>query len=140
MYELMRLLENPMMEAFGWPLLHFFWQKTFIALLASTILLAMKNASAQTRYIAPCGVLGAMVACPVITWFWVAMGIDPGKVEKVALEHIGSHAELSLNGLTGTESSVDRTGIDINDPNSRRASHCEKLSISCHRFSANGPE
>ena len=52
----------------GWTLVHFVWQATFIALLASFLRRCLYRASARVRYLTLCVMLIAMAASPVVTF------------------------------------------------------------------------
>lgn len=58
------------MHSLGWALLHFIWQGTAIAALASVLMASCRRAS--TRYALAVGALAIMSAAPVVTLFSLA--------------------------------------------------------------------
>src|SRR5258706_1936137 len=56
------------MRAAGWGLLHFLWQGTALAALATVAMAPFRKASA--RYVVAVGVLLIMLAAPVATFFY----------------------------------------------------------------------
>lgn len=60
-------LRHPFVETLGWALLHFVWQGAFVALLVCIVLLLMRRASANARYLVACGGLLVMAALPAVT-------------------------------------------------------------------------
>lgn len=61
-------MTTPMLEAFGWTLLHFLWQGTLIALVLAAALWLLRNASPQTRYVLCCAAMVLSLVVVVITW------------------------------------------------------------------------
>lgn len=61
-------LELPLAYGLGWALLHFLWQGALIALLLTAALPVLR--APQTRYVAACSAMIAMVAAFVTTWAW----------------------------------------------------------------------
>ena len=61
------ILRHPFVETLGWALLHFVWQGAFVALLVCVVLLLMRRASANARYLVACGGLLVMAALPAVT-------------------------------------------------------------------------
>lgn len=59
-------------ELIGTTLIHFIWQGALLMGIAMALLIALKNATSQAKYIALCGVLVAMALAPVITAVIVA--------------------------------------------------------------------
>jgi beta-lactamase regulating signal transducer with metallopeptidase domain len=62
-------LSPPVLFALGWALLHFLWQGAAIAALAAAVLQTCRQA--QARYLIGLGALAAMLAAPVITFFFL---------------------------------------------------------------------
>ena len=61
-------LSPELMRPAGWALLHFLWQGTALAALAAVVMAFFRRASA--RYLAAVSVLVAMLAAPVVTFFY----------------------------------------------------------------------
>src|SRR6267378_7750859 len=61
-------LSPDVMRPAGWALLHFLWQGTALAALATVAIAPLRKASA--RYVVAVGVLLMMVAAPVATFFY----------------------------------------------------------------------
>ena len=60
-------LRHPFVEKLGWALLHFVWQGAVVAVLFGIVLLLMRRASANSRYLVACGGLVVMAALPAVT-------------------------------------------------------------------------
>ena len=60
-------LRHPFVERLGWSLLHFVWQGACVALVVCIVLLLMRRASANARYLVACGGLLVMAALPAVT-------------------------------------------------------------------------
>jgi len=69
---LMALLQQPLMTALGWALLHFLWQGVLIALLLAAAIAALHSAGPRARYTLACGALILMVISAAGTFFWLA--------------------------------------------------------------------
>ena len=67
MTTLNRLLENPAAERLAHVHLHFLWQGLVVAIVAWLLLVAMRRASADARYVSLVILLGVLAACPVAT-------------------------------------------------------------------------
>jgi beta-lactamase regulating signal transducer with metallopeptidase domain len=81
----MNLLYEQCMPRLGWALVHFIWQGAAVGLLAVGLLLLLRRASAQARYVAACAALAAMLAAPVVT----AMLVDvPAPAPAAALHEV----------------------------------------------------
>ncbi len=62
------VLNHPVMETLGWVLLHSVWQAVAIAIVLFFILLALRRASANARYLCSCTALLGTVLLPAITY------------------------------------------------------------------------
>ncbi len=58
----------------GWTLVHFVWQGALIALAAAVTLRLLASTRPQIRYVVACVALGAMLAAPVLTAFFLTGG------------------------------------------------------------------
>jgi RND family efflux transporter MFP subunit len=72
MSALHEMLSWPAVQRLGWIVVSFLWQGTVVAAALAVALLALRRASANTRYVAACAALALMVACPLATWGWLA--------------------------------------------------------------------
>lgn len=63
----MNWLDTPLAAALARALMHFVWEAALIAALLFVMLLALRNAAAQSRYLAACAAMLAMVASFVVT-------------------------------------------------------------------------
>lgn len=61
-------LDGPVASRLGWTLLHSLWQGAVAALLFAVVRLALRRASAQSRYLSGCCALMLMAAIPVVTF------------------------------------------------------------------------
>jgi beta-lactamase regulating signal transducer with metallopeptidase domain/peroxiredoxin len=69
MTALMRSLPWPLVDRFGWALVHFLWQGIAIAAVLALVFRLLRNRSANTRYLAAWGALVLMAACvPLTAW------------------------------------------------------------------------
>ena len=74
----MSLFPQPhVVDAIGESLLHFLWQGLLIGALLELVLVALRDASSDVRYLARCGALAAMAAAPLITFWLVLEGGQP---------------------------------------------------------------
>jgi beta-lactamase regulating signal transducer with metallopeptidase domain len=64
---LSELLEQPVLQALGWSLVHFLWQGTLLVLVVRALLLMLPSASARARYALACAGLIGMAILPVTT-------------------------------------------------------------------------
>jgi beta-lactamase regulating signal transducer with metallopeptidase domain len=60
----------------GWALVHFLWQGAAVALLLAALLRALRQRSAQARWLAACAALGLMVLAPAMTAMVVTVTPD----------------------------------------------------------------
>ena len=63
---------NDAIEVLGWTLLHFVWQGLAAAVLLAALLLVLRRATAQTKYLVTCGVFATMAVAPLATSAWLA--------------------------------------------------------------------
>jgi hypothetical protein len=63
----MNWLDTSVTSALGRALLHFIWEGALIAALLGVMLVALRRASAQARYLAACAAMLAMIASFVVT-------------------------------------------------------------------------
>jgi beta-lactamase regulating signal transducer with metallopeptidase domain len=63
----LQTLNHPFVETLGWSLIHFLWQGILVAMLAASLLAALKNASASARYVVACFAFVLMAIAPVAT-------------------------------------------------------------------------
>jgi beta-lactamase regulating signal transducer with metallopeptidase domain len=71
MLQTIHTLSQPLVESLGWSLVHFLWQGLVLANVLLFLLFFLRRRSANARYLAACGVLLAMAACPVATFAWI---------------------------------------------------------------------
>jgi beta-lactamase regulating signal transducer with metallopeptidase domain len=71
MLRAVHFLSQPLVESLGWSLVHFLWQGLVLANVLLFLLFFLRRRSANARYLAACGVLLAMAACPVATFAWI---------------------------------------------------------------------
>src|SRR5258705_7168549 len=67
------LLQQPLIMALGWALLHFLWQGVLIAMLLGGVNLLLRRAGAGVRYAAACAAMLAMLAAGVGTFLWLVI-------------------------------------------------------------------
>ena len=61
------LLDEPVVQAVGWALLHFIWQGTLIAAIAAIALRTLRDSAADVRYVVAAVALSLMATMPVVT-------------------------------------------------------------------------
>lgn len=61
--------QMPLVERMGWVLVHSLWQGAAIGLLCALVLLVLRGASPNARYLAACAALALTAAAPVATFF-----------------------------------------------------------------------
>ena len=64
----------PVVAALGWTLIHFLWQGAIAALLLAIFKAALKNHTANLRYLASCAAMLVMLALPLVTFVSVSSG------------------------------------------------------------------
>jgi beta-lactamase regulating signal transducer with metallopeptidase domain len=82
----------------GWTLVSFLWQGAVIGVVAAVALHLARRATATTRYVIGCAALGAMLAMPVITAWWLQ---SPDRTGRIAV------VERALPGAA-----FDASGLD----------------------------
>ena len=65
-------MPHDVIETLGWTLLHFVWQGIAAAVLLAALLLMLRRATAQTKYLVTCGVFAMMAVAPLATSAWLA--------------------------------------------------------------------
>src|SRR5439155_22842384 len=65
----------PVVAALGWTLIHFIWQGAIVALFLAIVKAALKNRTANLRYLASCVALLLMFALPLITFVTLSSGV-----------------------------------------------------------------
>ena len=68
MTSLTTLLDQPLVHRLSWTLIHSLWQLIALALLAAGLLAALHRRPSNTRYLAACAMLVAMLLTPLITF------------------------------------------------------------------------
>ncbi len=63
--------DGALVARLGWTLVHFLWQGALIGLVTASLLAGLRAARAQTRHVAACAGLSAMLVVPVLTFFIV---------------------------------------------------------------------
>ena len=103
------LLSEPMMAAAGWTLLHFLWQGALVAALVGVARSALRNASAQSRYLVGCAALLVLLVLPAITFTWLASADEPGML---VAEDTGEHLH-GIEAARHSSSSGVATGVVV---------------------------
>jgi beta-lactamase regulating signal transducer with metallopeptidase domain len=62
---------HPVSQILGWTLIHFIWQAALIALVLGWVLAALRNRSANARYVACCGAMALMMLVPTVTFIMI---------------------------------------------------------------------
>jgi beta-lactamase regulating signal transducer with metallopeptidase domain len=88
----------PVVQALGWTLIHFLWQGAAAALLLVVINTALKNCSANLRYLSSCAALLMMLALPLITF--AALRSD---LAATTVLTSGPDAQIGAGSLPGGE-------------------------------------
>ncbi len=70
---LMLLSEEPLVNAFGWSLLHFVWEGAMVAGLLAVVLKLLSGRSAEVRYGIACGALVLLTVLPLVTFRYLAV-------------------------------------------------------------------
>ena len=61
------VLNHPLMRQVGWALLHSLWQGALVGVVFVVLRFGLRRRSADTRYLAGCLCLVALVAAPLLT-------------------------------------------------------------------------
>ena len=79
----------------GWTLVHFLWQGALLAVVLAVVLKAMKRCSSESRYVAACVAMVALLLCPILTLETFA----PEFVRRVAASGGDAAPAATLNWL-----------------------------------------
>ncbi len=91
------LLLNPVLLRLGIVVFHALWELVLLGLLAWGVLALGRRRSAQAQYLLACGFLGAMLAAPLLTFFWVGAGTGTSPVQLLS----AGEMTVSVTGLEG---------------------------------------
>jgi beta-lactamase regulating signal transducer with metallopeptidase domain len=81
----------------GWTLVSFLWQGAVIGAAAAVALRLARRATASTRYAIACAALGAMLATPAMTAWWLQSPDRPGRMTIVERNLTGAFAPVALD-------------------------------------------
>ncbi len=90
MTSLASLVDPTLVERLGWTLVHSLWQGVLIAAVSGILFFALRNARAQTRYLAACASLLLVVASAAITFSMIAPAAQAA-APTAALRQTASH-------------------------------------------------
>jgi len=95
-------LQEPLMIALGWALVHFLWQGAVIALLLALANATLQKAGPGTRYLLACGAMALMVISVIGTfiWFGAAVSMEPAPAAKEVVSVIGTGLAAAQTGPT----------------------------------------
>lgn len=100
---------SPLVQRFGWVLIHFLWEGTAIALLAWLVLGLMRKASAQSRYLVLCGALLACAVAPCLTWEL----LQGRAASRLAPEFSAVREGKNLGGMAGMTGMTGMAGSEV---------------------------
>lgn len=91
-------LQHPFVEKLGWALLHFVWQGAVVAVLCGIVLLLMRRATSNSRYLVACGGLLLTGLLPIVT-----IGMLPDPDVAVVSQNSNSVAKplVAMSGKVG---------------------------------------
>src|SRR6185369_2325406 len=115
------MLDQPAVIALGWALIHFIWQRAFVALLLASVLRVFRGWSTNARYGAACVAMFLMMAAPAIT---IAIFSMSGN-DKTAGIQLPAGARRA--GLRAAPNEIDPTGLDGSQ---RRLTQSDFISVS----------
>ena len=72
------LWASPAVQAIAWALVHFLWQGALVGLAAAGALTLLGKAKAAVRYGVALAALLVLLACPIVTTFWIAEASNRG--------------------------------------------------------------
>ena len=99
MTSLASLVDPTLVERLGWTLVHSLWQGVLIAAVSGILFFALRNARAQTRYLAACASLLLVVASSAITFSMIA----PSEPAQPAPDtSLASLPAIDLGSVSGT--------------------------------------
>ena len=72
------ILDEPVVQAVGWALLHFIWQGSLIAAIAALALRALRHSAADVRYVVAAIALSLMATLPAVTGLqaWRTLSVE----------------------------------------------------------------
>ena len=101
----------------GWTLVSFLWQGAVIGVVAAAALRLARRATASTRYAIGCAALGAMLATPVVTAWWLQSPGRTGWIAVVAHDLDGAaFARSELDPLANPRDRLDRSATTSGRP------------------------
>src|SRR5437660_3086462 len=108
MKALWELLNQPFAHRVAWTLLHSLWQGAFIAGLFGMLRSAMRNSSANARYLAGCLALLLFPVVALLTFFWMSIPSD-----SAGPAYSAAGAQLHLGSVLPLDSPADAPASDI---------------------------
>ena len=103
------ILQHPFFESLGWTLLHSLWQGTGVAVVLWIVLIALRRASANVRYLASCAALLLLLVMPVITLAFLAP--RESSADAVLVSDVGGISERveNINRARVVESTISHS-------------------------------
>ena len=77
-------INQTLIDALGWTLIHSLWQGAVIALLATILLVVMRRSAPRIRYIVMAGLLLMLPVASLVTFFQVYQPFSEAIVEETA--------------------------------------------------------
>jgi beta-lactamase regulating signal transducer with metallopeptidase domain len=103
------ILNHPLMRQVGWTLLHSLWQGALVGVVFVVLRFGLRRRSADTRYLAGCLCLVALVAAPLLTLL-IARASSPAFGPGVSVGAVPAGAAASLVSVAGLGRSYAGTG------------------------------
>lgn len=100
---LLAWLDGPVASRLGWTLVHSLWQGAVAALLFAVVRLALRRASAQSRYLSGCCALMLMAATPALTFIAQPAAMFPFTPRVTAVALANSSAAMSQGGFVAAQ-------------------------------------
>ena len=90
-------IDEPVVQAVGWALLHFVWQGTLIAAIAAVALRALRDSAADVRYVVATVALSLMATMPVMTGVqtWRMLSAESIVVSESSLRDVAAPMAVS---------------------------------------------
>ena len=100
------LLDEPVVQAVGWALLHFIWQGTLIAAIAAIALRTLRDSAADVRYVVAAIALSLMATMPVVTGVQAWRALDAERVSAADVAPMPGGSEIAAPATTAASPSV----------------------------------
>ena len=139
MNSLHTLLNHPLVESTGWALIHFLWQGAVIAGVLAVLLVMLRRAASDVKYIVCCLSLLLMAIGPLVTTAWLTPSDSPpGSVADAERQNPAPVAHLEHSVQTPAQARIETPEFAQADGDRRMAEESTEVSRSADNVMAAG--